>query len=210
MNNQDKNTYYSYKRPEMLGFIPQGAKKVLDIGCGEGSFATSIKKKFNSEVWGVEMNPLAAEIAKKNIDRILVGDVLKIMDEIPNSYFDCIIFNDVLEHMVDPYTVLEKIKTKLNNNGVIVCSIPNIRHISALKKLLINGVWRYEDAGLFDKTHLRFFTKKSIVEMFENLDYNIIKIVGINPTKWWKFYPITLGLMPDTRFIQFAVVAKIK
>lgn len=213
MNNQKNNNYYSYKRPEMLNFIPGNPKKILDVGCGEGSFSISMKKKFNAEVCGVEINPEVAKVAQKNIDKVLVGDILKVIDDIPNSYFDCIVFNDVLEHMIDPYAVLTKIKVKLAPEGVIVCSIPNVRHISVLKKLLINGDWKYEDCGILDKTHLRFFTKKSIINMFNSLNYQIIKIEGINPTKWWKFLPInilTLGQMRDARFVQFACLVKPK
>lgn len=212
-NSQKTNQYYSYKRPEMLGFIPSGVKKVLDVGCGEGSFSLSVKNKFNAEVWGIEINPKAAEIAQKNIDKVLVGDAIKIINDIPNSYFDCIVFNDVLEHMIDPYTVLEKMKTKLTNEGVIVCSIPNVRHISVLKKLFIDGQWTYEDAGILDKTHLRFFTKKSIIDMFEKLGYQIVKIEGINQTNWWKSFLIdlmTLGLATDIKYTQFACVVKPK
>ena len=207
------NKYYSHARSEMLDFIPQDAGKILDVGCGEGSFSLSMKKKFNAEVWGVEINKSASEIAKQNIDKILAGEILTVIDIIPNGYFDCIVFNDVLEHMVDPYAVLEKVKVKLTPVGVIVCSIPNVRHINVLKKLLIEGQWKYEDEGIIDKTHLRFFTKKSIVDMFNNLDFRIIRIEGINETKWWKFLPInilTLGLMSDARYIQFSCVVKPK
>ena len=135
MNTQENN-YYSYKRPEMLAFVPENSKKILDIGCGEGSFSLSMKNKFKAEVWGIEINPSAAEIAKKSLDKVIVGDIIKVISDTPNSYFDCIVFNDVLEHMSDPYAVLEIIKSKLTKNGVIVCSIPNVRHISVLKKLL--------------------------------------------------------------------------
>lgn len=208
-----QNNYYSYTRPEMLDFIPTNVKKILDIGCGEGSFSCSMKNKFKAEIWGVEINSTVAEIAKKNLDKVLVGDILSVIDDIPNSYFDCIVFNDVLEHMIDPYIVLEKVKSKLSPNGVIVCSIPNVRHISVLRKLLINGQWKYEDAGILDRTHLRFFTKKSMVDMFNELNYEIIKMEGINPTKWWKFLPInilTMGQMSDARFVQFAFLVKPK
>ena len=213
MDNRENDRYYSSIRPEMLRYIPPNAKKILDVGCADGSFSSSIKRKFGADVWGVEINAEVAEMAKKNVDKILIGDILKVIDDIPDTYFDCIVFNDVLEHMVNPYTVLSKIKTKLTSTGVVVCSIPNIRHIKALKKLLMQGKWKYENFGTFDKTHLRFFTKKSIIDMFKDLNYQIIKIEGINATKWWKFLPIsilTLGLMSDTRYLQFACVVKPK
>ncbi|MFZ4648191.1 MAG: class I SAM-dependent methyltransferase [Patescibacteria group bacterium] len=205
--------YYSYARPEMLKFVPTKAKNILDVGCGEGLFVASLNKKSDFESWGVEINKEVAEIAKNNINKVLVGDVFELLDSIPNNYFDCIVFNDVLEHMENPYRVLEKIKTKLSPSGVVVCSIPNVRHVRVLRDLLFKKQWKYEESGILDKTHLRFFTKKSMVDMFEDLDYQVEKIEGINGTKWWQFFPInilTFGFFSDTRYIQFACVVKPK
>lgn len=215
MNNLEKTKeYYSYARPEMVDFVPKETKRILDVGCGEGLFVMSLKKNNNNlETWGVEMNPEIAEIAKTNLDKVLVGDIFTIINGLPDSYFDCIVFNDVLEHMADPYIVLKNIKTKLRNNGVIVCSIPNVRHVRVLRDLLFKKQWKYEDIGILDRTHLRFFTKKSIIDMFNDLDYQILKISGINGTKIWQFLPIniiTLGLFSDSRYIQFACVARPK
>lgn len=214
MKNLEKtNKYYSYSRPEMVKFIPTNAKNILDIGCGEGLFVASLNKKNNIESWGVEINQEVAEIAKNNLDKVLVGDALQVLDSIPDNYFDCIVFNDVLEHMENPYIILKKIKMKLNSGGVVISSIPNVRHVRVLRDLLFKKQWKYEESGILDKTHLRFFTKKSIIDMFNSLDYQVVKIVGINETKWWKFFLInilTFGFFSDARFIQFACVAKVK
>ena len=131
------------------------------------------------------------------------------MDELPNGYFECITFNDVLEHLVDPYMVLTKMKDKLATNGIIVCSIPNIRHFYALKTLLLKKQWKYEESGIFDRTHLRFFTQKSIVDMFNSLDYKILKMQGINGSSSWKFALfniLCLGHFSDSKYMQFACV----
>lgn len=207
------NKYYSYSRPEMSKFVPVDAKNILDIGCGEGFFVASLNKNNNFESWGVEINQKVAEIAKNNLDKVLVGNISDLLISIPNNYFDCIVFNDVLEHMENPYQVLEKIKTKLSSSGVIICSIPNVRHVRVLRDLLFKKQWKYEESGILDKTHLRFFTKKSIKDMFINAGYHILEIKGINGTKWWKFFLInlfTFGFFSDSRFIQFACVAKLK
>ena len=212
-NLKKTNKYYTDSRPEMIDFVPIGAKRVLDIGCGEGLFLLSLKKRSNVEAWGVEINHDIAEKAKTSIDKIIEGDISNIVNDLPESYFDCIVLNDVLEHMVNPYVVLEKIKTKLSTNGVIVCSIPNVRHIRVLRDLLFKKQWKYEESGILDKTHLRFFTKKSILDMFDSLNYEVLKIEGINGTELWKFFPVnvlTLGLFADSRYIQFACVAKPK
>ena len=207
------NKYYTYARPEMVLFIPRDSKKILDIGCGEGLFLALLKKEGNMETWGVEINPEIAEVAQRNLDKVLAGDILEVVQDIPDLYFDCIVFNDVLEHMVNPDIILTKIKVKLNTDGVIVCSIPNVRHIRVLRDLLIKKQWKYEDLGILDKTHLRFFTKKSIIDMFNGLGYQIIKIEGICATKWWKFIffnILTLGFFADSRYMQFACIVKPK
>ena len=113
--------------------------------------------------------------------------------------------------MINPYDVLTNIKTKLRDGGIIVCSIPNVRHVRVLRDLLFKKQWKYEDDGILDRTHLRFFTKKSIIDMFNELNYQIIKIKGIHGTKIWKFLPvniITLGFFSDSRYKQFACVVK--
>lgn len=203
--------YYNTPRTDMMDFIPRDAKRVADIGCGEGCFGTQLKA-LGMEVWGVEMHMDSAYIAKKCLDKVLVGDVLNLLNDLPNDYFDCIIFNDVLEHLVDPYTILLNIKTKLNRNGVVVCSIPNVRYFYNLKKLLIDKQWRYEDCGILDKSHLRFFTEKSIKDTFDRLGYDIVQLSGINAlTPTWKFKLlniITCGHFMDTKFLQFACTAK--
>lgn len=213
MNKIKTNKYYSSERLEMVNFVPKNSERILDVGCGEGLFLKFLNKNNNLETWGVEMNSEIAEIAKINLDKVLVGDISEIINGIPNSYFDCISFNDVLEHMVNPYAVLADIRIKLKDNGVIICSIPNVRYVRVLKDLLFKKQWKYENAGVLDRTHLRFFTKKSIIDMFNDLGYQLIKIKGINETKNWKFLFInilTLGFFSDSRYIQFACVVKIK
>ena len=209
----DPEGYYTHYRYEMIDFIPPSSKKILDVGCGSGIFSRELKRKFNAEVWGIELDPDATVLAKKIIDKVIVGDAYKAVTDVPDSYFDCIVFNDILEHLVDPFTLLKKIKDKLNANGVIVCSIPNVRHFLNLFDLLVKKQWKYVDQGTLDRTHLRFFTKKSIIDTFKSLDYEILKITGINGLNPWKFAMfniLSLGYLADTRYLQFACVAKPK
>jgi 2-polyprenyl-3-methyl-5-hydroxy-6-metoxy-1,4-benzoquinol methylase len=205
--------YYSLSRPEMQEFIPATAKRVLDVGCGFGLFGKSIKERTGAEVWGIELDEESAKIAETNIDKVFIGDVNSIINTLPEQYFDCILFNDVLEHLADPYTVLLNIKKILSANAVVVSSIPNVRYIGNLKRLLVDKQWRYEDAGILDKTHLRFFTKKSMTDMFESLGYDVLQIEGINPVKTWKFDLLNIlsaGYLSDTRFLQYASVVKVR
>ena len=203
------DAYYAQARPELIEFIPKTIKRMLDIGCSSGAFGAQFKHNLQAEVWGVEYDSDAAALAKKELDRVFAGDICLIIGELPNKYFDCITFNDVLEHLVDPYSVLTSMKDKLAPNGVIVCSIPNIRWFYALQSLLLKKQWKYEENGIMDKTHLRFFTEKSIIDMFNSLDFKILKMQGINALSSWKFdvfNTLCLGHFSDSRYMQFACV----
>jgi len=84
------------------------------------------------------------------------------------NYFDCIIFADILEHLKDPLVLLKNATSFLSDGGVIIASIPNIRHHTTIINLLFKGYWPYRERGIHDKTHLRFFTLKNIKEMIED------------------------------------------
>jgi 2-polyprenyl-3-methyl-5-hydroxy-6-metoxy-1,4-benzoquinol methylase len=203
--------YFAQSRPEMARFVPATAKRILDVGCGEGSFSSRLKEKLGAEVWGIELVPTIADVARARLDRVLCGDVMQQLEQVPDHYFDCAIFNDVIEHLVDPYRMLVAMKQKLARGGVVVCSIPNIRYFRNLFDIVICGQFRYQEGGILDKTHLRFFTKKSIIEMFESLGYRILRFEGINATPSWRvglFNIATFGFFNDTRFVQFGVVAE--
>lgn len=205
--------YYENSRPEMLTFLPSEAKKILDIGCSNGAFGRAVKHKNKAEVWGVEPMSAFAKQAEDKLDKVLNLSIEDAIKELPNNYFDVIYFNDILEHLIDPYSVLENIKPKLKSEGVVISSIPNIRYFRTFFKILFKGEWTYTDRGILDRTHLRFFTMKSIVDMYKNAGYDIITHEGIKPSKSLRpllFNIILLFKGMDIKFMQFATVAKQK
>jgi 2-polyprenyl-3-methyl-5-hydroxy-6-metoxy-1,4-benzoquinol methylase len=209
----EKINYYDQLRPEMLRLVPTDAKKILDVGCAHGVFSENIKNRQSAEVWGVEINKEASEEASKRLNRVINKDLESALEDLPDNSFDCIVFNDVLEHMVDPYSALNKIKSKLTPNGVVVASLPNVRFFEVLFFLLFFKRWDYQECGVLDRTHLRFFTYKNIKELFESNGYDICEFKGINPTKSILYNVVnilTLGFMWDSRYIQFACVAQKK
>ena len=208
-----ENNYFIEKRQEMLGFIPADSKSVLDVGCGAAEFSAPLKEKLGAEVWGIEVNAEAAKLAASKLDKVIVCGAEEAIDALPDDHFDCVIFNDVLEHMVDPHSVLHTIKPKLSGHGVVVCSIPNVRHIGVLFELVVLKNWKYRDHGVLDRTHLRFFTKMSIASMFDECGYEIHSLQGINREQslLLRFANIlTLGWLSDTLYLQFACVARPK
>jgi 2-polyprenyl-3-methyl-5-hydroxy-6-metoxy-1,4-benzoquinol methylase len=119
----------------------------------------------------------------------------------------------VLEHLVDPYTLLVSVKQKLTDDAVVIASIPNIRYYRALYALVVRGDWKYRDSGVLDKTHLRFFTKKSIARTFDQLGFDIVTLEGMHPTSSRTFRILNaflLNCLSDVRYKHFAVVAKPK
>jgi 2-polyprenyl-3-methyl-5-hydroxy-6-metoxy-1,4-benzoquinol methylase len=213
MEGVKQDGYYNYERRDMLEFVPAQARTILDVGCASGAFGQVLKKAKNMEVWGVEMNEEAARSASEKLDRVLTGDVARVMTSIPEEYFDCVVFNDVLEHLVDPYSVLLSVKSKLRKDGVVVCSLPNIRYYRQLRELLVHKQWRYEDAGILDRTHLRFFTERSIKDMFRDLDFDIVLFRGMNAMRSRNLKllnALLFGALSDARYAKFACVVKPK
>jgi 2-polyprenyl-3-methyl-5-hydroxy-6-metoxy-1,4-benzoquinol methylase len=197
----------------MLNYLPETAKKILDIGCGNGAFSSLVKEKNNAEVWGIELMEEEAKVALNVLDKVFIGACENHLDALPEQYFDVIYLNDVLEHLVDPYSVLESLKSKLAPNGVVISSIPNVRFFRTFSKVFFSKDWKYEDHGVMDKTHLRFFTGKSIKRMYDESGYSIITHEGINVTKSIKpilFNILFLFTQMDVRNVQYATVAKIK
>lgn len=203
--------YFSSQRKEMISFVPDGIKSLLDIGCGTGSFGSNLKELRGMDVTGIEPQPSAAETASSVLDRVLQLDVDAGLMSLQGSQFDCVVFNDVLEHLVDPWDILTRVRELLTPGGTVVASIPNIRYMPVLKELVIAGDWRYQRDGVMDKTHLRFFTQKSIAALFEACGYEISVLQGINglvfPWKYALLNTLTGGFLQDTRYQQFACVA---
>ena len=213
MNYENKpKDYYENDRPELLDFLALDAKKILDVGCSNGAFGLSVKNKNKAEVWGIEPMENVAKEASRVLDKVFIGQCEPIIDQLPDGYFDTIFFNDVLEHLMNPDEVLLNIKSKLSANGKIISSIPNVRYHNTFTKVLFGKDWKYEDYGVMDRTHLRFFTRKSIKRMYEEAGYNVERHEGINKSKSLK--PILLNIpmlftAMDIRYPQYATVASL-
>jgi len=203
--------YYQNPRDEMLNYIPKNVKKTLEFGCGCGLFSELVKKELNAECWGVEIEEKYAKIAAEKLDRVIKSDAGDSITILPDKYFDCIILNDVLEHLQDPFSLLKSIKSKVTSNGVVVLSIPNVRFWNNLRAFAWRGEWDYKDAGILDNTHLRFFTHKSLIRMFQKLGYEVLNIEGLRPTHNKKFRVLNFLLwnrLWDARYHQFACVVR--
>jgi methionine biosynthesis protein MetW len=152
-------TYFEHSRPEVRALVPEGAARVLDVGCGAGALGAALKEERELEVCGLELFPDAAAQARERLDTVVEGN-LDELEDLPfdRGHFDAMIFGDVLEHLHDPARLLRVLRPYLADDGALVCSIPNVGHWSVVLPLLMQDRWRYEDAGLLDRTHVHFFT----------------------------------------------------
>jgi len=211
-----RDSYFENPRHEMMAFVPLEVRAVLDIGCGAGAFAGMLKERGGDsppEVWGIEMDPAAAARAGETLDRVLVGDALDILPGLPEGHFDCVVFNDVLEHLLEPGELLTRLRPALKPGAALVASIPNVRHFFNVVDLVVHGRWDYTDEGILDRTHLRFFTRSSMARLFLEAGYEVERIEGINPTGSLKFKLVnlmTLGRWSDMQYLQFACLVRAK
>ena len=146
-------------------------KKVLDVGCATGLLAKELKKRGN-KIYGIEIDPEQAEIAKKFCEETLMGDIENIEIPYKPNYFDVILFADILEHLKAPEQVLSKLSKFLKNDGFCIVVLPNIAHIYVRIKLLF-GIFKYEEIGILDRTHLRFFTYKTARKLIEDSGFQV-------------------------------------
>lgn len=208
-----RNKYGHSARKDVAAFVPESAKRLLDVGCNTGGFGEGLKRERDIEVWGVEPNAEAANYASTLLNNVLC-EPFDSSTTVPDNYFDMVVFNDVLEHLVDPWSALGLAKRKLRSGGCILASIPNFLHKDNLLHILIDRNFEYQTSGIRDKTHLRFFTKKSAQKLFIDCGYRLEKFVGVNED-WWSpslfsriAYRLFSTQLQETKFIQFVVVAK--
>lgn len=203
--------YYTNTRNELLPFVPKNIKIVLDVGCGNGSFGYLLNRIFNCLVHGIEPNSTSAKEASKKLTTVYHGYFDENYINSNERKFDCIFFNDVLEHMLKPEAALDQAKHLLTKNGKIVASIPNIRFYPVILSLIRYKDFEYKDSGVLDKTHFRFFTKKSMIRLFENSGFKVEIIAGINKQKF-KFLNlinfILFNQLEDMSFPQYVIVAR--
>lgn len=174
------NEYFSNVRGEVVEPIPLGNNRVLELGCGDGATGLAIKVSGKaSEVVGVEISPQAAIIAESRLDQVLVGNIEEMSLPFPEGYFDFLIAADVLEHLVDPWTLLRRVAPLLSDNGVVIASIPNVRNWRVVAGLFVRGRWEYTESGILDRTHLRFFTRTSMVELVEQAGFAVSSVSSL-------------------------------
>lgn len=156
---------------------------MLNVGCGAGNDGHLLRRLGGREIHGIEPFERAAELARHNYDCVFVGPVEAwAWDGKP---YGLIILADVLEHLVDPYAVLVDTRSWLSDDGHVLISIPNVRHLSVLWDLVVHGEWRYREHGILDETHVRFFTSASFQRALSEADFELVAL------QRWGSHPLT-------------------
>ena len=172
--------YYANVNPDILCYMPPDAATVLEVGCGAGALGRAFKQRNPlGRYIGVEIFSEAADIARQDLDTVICGDVEAISLESilqADEKIDCIVYGDVLEHMKDPWRVLKAQSDFLSDEGQVLACIPNVQHWRVIGKL-IGGQWEYNEKGVQDKNHLRFFTLDEIVKLFAQAGLQIYEII---------------------------------
>jgi 2-polyprenyl-3-methyl-5-hydroxy-6-metoxy-1,4-benzoquinol methylase len=168
---------YTTPRPEVAALVPASATRVLDVGCRTGAMGALLREA-GHDVTGIELDPVLAAQARRRLDRVVEADIETLARDRtdPGGPFDCIVFADVLEHLRDPWSVVRWADGLLGAGGTVVVSIPNIRHVTTFWHLAVRRRWPREEMGLFDRTHIRFFTRKDLPGLFDGTSVTIEQI----------------------------------
>jgi methionine biosynthesis protein MetW len=179
MPSNERARAYESPRAEIAALVPAGARRVLDLGCANGALAALLKERGPVEVVGVERDPAYAAAARERCDRVIEGDAERV-DTRELGRFDCLVAADVLEHLVDPWTVLERYVALLEPGCRAVISLPNAAHWTTYAHLA-RGRWPRREQGIHDATHLRWFTRRDAVELAEGAGLRVEQVI---PRPW--------------------------
>lgn len=212
----DKPAYYfDTIRKDLLDLIPQKCKNgnLLEVGAGKANTLMYAKNHYYaSKVYGIDICSLENTYqSDPAIDQFIIGNIEQMELKFNQNFFDTILCGDVLEHLIDPWTVIDKLKYILSDEGVIIASIPNIREWTSIKKIFFEGNFQYEEVGILDKTHLRFFCKKNIENLFISngmIIEHIISNINYTGRKRRLLNNLTFKIFEEFLTTQYYVVAK--
>ncbi len=201
--------YYNIEKKWIVSAIPEGPHSILDLGCGTGKLGRKLLELGKAdEVVGVEIYEPAAEEAAKYYSRVYREDLESLSLECQKA-FDFVVCGDILEHLRNPRVILDRIGAWLRDGGILICSIPNIRYWYILWNLLFVGRWDYTEAGILDNTHLRFFTRRTFLEMLNDADFHVLtQEMWISGRKKNLANRLTLGVFKEFLGSQIIVTAR--
>lgn len=216
-----QDVYGDHDRATVAPFVPRAALSALDVGCARGGFGRTLRHRLGpaARIIGVEPVHSQAELARETgaFDNVHEGFFPAALPA--GDRFDVVCFLDVLEHMIDPWSALVDAKGVLVDGGRVVASIPSIEYYEVMWQVGARGRWDYTDQGTLDRTHLRFFTRATMIEMFTQCGYVVETCSGIGglAARWstdpfalrrWLKTRVTDAVLGRRQFLQFVIVAR--
>ena len=166
--------YYANERADVLAQLPRPVGRVLDVGCGSGGTAAGLRAAGATDIVGIEVVAEAAEAARRVLDEVHLATVEEAIDDLEGT-FDTMLCLDVLEHLVNPHDVLARLRRLASPGGTLQVSVPNARHLSLVRDLLFRGTFGYTEWGHRDRTHLRWFTRRDLIEDVTGAGWAVVR-----------------------------------
>src|SRR5436190_7671490 len=164
--------YYANRREDVVAALPRPIGSVLDVGCGSGGVGQALLEAGATRLAGIEIVEEQAELARGHYDQVIAAPVEEALEQLEGP-FDTILCLDVLEHLIDPYTVLRSLRPLAAPGARLQVSVPNAPHVSLMRDLMLRGTFGYTDWGHRDRTHLRWFTRRDIVAALEATGWSV-------------------------------------
>jgi 2-polyprenyl-3-methyl-5-hydroxy-6-metoxy-1,4-benzoquinol methylase len=199
-------------REDLVARVPAGARAVLDVGCARGETARALRRAGVERIVGIEPDAGDAAEAGRVCDLVLPALLEDVREEFAGQ-FDAVLFGDVLEHLVDPSAALARVRPWLSPRGAVVASVPNLGHWSVVADLL-EGRFDYVPYSILSGTHLRFFTRRTVTDLFEACRYSVENVEAVTfpaspeGARKLAFLSSLHGASPDLTAAEFLVVAR--
>jgi SAM-dependent methyltransferase len=202
--------YFEHERSEILPLLPEQASSILEVGAGAGATLRWIKTVYpDSHTTGVELNPDLRSKLATNADVVLIGKIEERFSDLQS--YDLILLLDVLEHLIEPLETLRRLSTILRPGGHVVVSLPNVAHLSVSLPLLLERRFAYEDAGILDRTHLKFFVEQTAINLLNDANLVVTKglVTGLHGPRSRLISHLSFGLLLHYLTTQYIMLAEL-
>jgi SAM-dependent methyltransferase len=205
------DAYFGGVRSDFVALLRnEGAVNVLEIGCGTGDTgAAALASGVAQNYIGVEIAAQAAAVARARLTDVVEGDVERMVLPWPDQHFDAVLMSEVLEHLVDPWTLVKRVAEKLKPGALVMASSPNVAQIAILRGIIADR-WELTEEGVMDRTHLRWFTQGSYRQMFEDAGIKVEQLHPLaQPGPVGKLFNlVTLGRFRHLSMSQICIVGR--
>ena len=203
------DSYFGLVRKDIEPLLPASATRILDVGAGAGGTTRWLKTRYpKARTVALEGNGALLDELRQNVDEPHIVDLNQALPPVGTP--DLILFLDVLEHLLNPSEILATLTQSMPDHGTVIVSLPNVAHLSVSAPLFVRGEFEYKDAGILDRTHLRFFTRKSAVELLNSARLTVAKGLrtGFAGPRARTLDRLTFGMARDHLTKQYVMVGR--